>query len=235
MGCSCSRSCSPVSKHDLGFMSSNRKEILVTGLPWAGKSALMQKIVYGEQPFPVNQGGSASQSNEFYSMRFKELTLNFKAISGKRLIQICRGNAGEMDFLAGYDAIVIVIDSVDKMRMTRASGDHNSGDMEEDDDENATGILTASEVIRTVVSVEGAQPVPVLLLANKQDLPGSLTTTQIARIVKLSTSVTYRDCAVVGTSAVTGNGIPEALDWLHQVLITPHTPARGAQAPGGDL
>ena len=57
----------------------------------------------------------------------------------------------------------------------------------------------------------------VLVLANKQDLPGAVTTSEVANKMGL-TSHKKHDWFVQGCSATKGDGIYEGMDWLCKAL-----------------
>ena len=58
-----------------------------------------------------------------------------------------------------------------------------------------------------------------LVLANKQDIPGALTVPQLTDALGL-TSMRGRKWFIQGTCAVTGDGLYEGLDWLSKNVDT---------------
>lgn len=60
--------------------------------------------------------------------------------------------------------------------------------------------------------------VPFLILANKQDLPDALNTDEVARKLQLQ-DIRGRPVQVFATSAVTGFGLEEAIEWLINQLL----------------
>jgi signal recognition particle receptor subunit beta len=58
---------------------------------------------------------------------------------------------------------------------------------------------------------------PLLVLANKQDLPGARSIAELADALKLH-SQRGRQWFVQGTAATSGEGIYEGLDWLATIL-----------------
>ena len=60
--------------------------------------------------------------------------------------------------------------------------------------------------------------VPILILANKQDLPTSRNAGEIARALKLHT-VTNQSYAIFPCSAKTAFNLEEALEWLRQRIV----------------
>ncbi|CAB3409173.1 unnamed protein product [Caenorhabditis bovis] len=59
--------------------------------------------------------------------------------------------------------------------------------------------------------------VPILVFANKQDLPGSKSAEQIAKALDL-TSIKSHRWFIVGTNAITSEGVYEGLTWLKETL-----------------
>jgi ADP-ribosylation factor-like protein 1 len=59
--------------------------------------------------------------------------------------------------------------------------------------------------------------VPLLVLANKQDLPDASSEKDISEVLGLA-RIKERDWAIFKCSAVTGTGLNESLDWLVERL-----------------
>mmetsp|Transcript_13991 Transcript_13991/g.15442 ORF Transcript_13991/g.15442 Transcript_13991/m.15442 type:complete len:196 (-) Transcript_13991:412-999(-) len=94
------------------------------------------------------------------------------------------------------DAIIFVLDSADETRMDMAH-------------EEMHKLLAESD--------ENDKPV-LLVLANKRDLPDTLSDETIMEKMELSTLLTHK-WTVRGCSAKNGTGIPEAFNWVHQTLL----------------
>ena len=61
---------------------------------------------------------------------------------------------------------------------------------------------------------------PLLVLANKQDLPGAASPAEITERLDLYKMRTGRDWYVQRTSAVTGEGLVDGLSWLAEKIKT---------------
>ncbi|GAY46885.1 hypothetical protein CUMW_100390 [Citrus unshiu] len=59
-----------------------------------------------------------------------------------------------------------------------------------------------------------------LILANKQDINGALTPTEIAKVLNLEAMDKTRHWKIVGCSAYTGEGLLEGFDWLVQDIAS---------------
>jgi small GTP-binding protein len=93
------------------------------------------------------------------------------------------------------DCVIFVIDSNDKER-----------------------IEDAAEEFRKMLTEEELKNVICLVMANKQDLPGAIPPVEIKKILSLE-QFKGRKCLVQGTSATTGQGLKEGLDWIAGMLL----------------
>ena len=67
----------------------------------------------------------------------------------------------------------------------------------------------------------------ILILANKQDLPGSKTSAELTEAYNLH-EIQNHSWKIQGCCALTGDGLEEGLDWLtNQVLEKQHNKAKG--------
>ncbi|VDM05091.1 unnamed protein product [Schistocephalus solidus] len=89
-------------------------------------------------------------------------------------------------YLDGVSGLVFVVDSADHERMQEAK-----------------------EALHAVVRDPNLQGVPVVVVANKQDLQGALSVSAVAERLNTQAITTPRNaCVVLPTSAVTGEGVP---------------------------
>lgn len=93
-------------------------------------------------------------------------------------------------YFSGTDAIIYVVDSTDKERLGVAKHE-------------LFALLDEDELKSAVV----------LILANKQDLPGAASVTDVAHALGV-TMIQNRAWTIVKTSAHTGEGLVEGMDWL---------------------
>jgi len=114
------------------------------------------------------------------------------------------------------DAIVFVVDSVDAERIEEAR----------------------TELFKTLKVPENSG-VPVLVLANKQDLPGALEVEELEEKLSLREMATIGHLWDVATCcAITGDGLEESLDKLHELVTErrrqikdkEHRPGTGSRA-----
>ena len=79
-------------------------------------------------------------------------------------------------------------------------------------------IEDAAEELKKLLESEDLKNCPVLVLANKQDLDGVLAPGEVCRQLKMG-EIKGRTWRVQGTSATTGQGFKEGLDWMASVLL----------------
>jgi ADP-ribosylation factor 1/2 len=100
-------------------------------------------------------------------------------------------------YYTGTDGIVFVVDSNDRKRMTY----HDPLEANVHDE------------LQKIVAEPELDGVPILFLANKQDLPNAMTITEMTEKLKLR-SMRSRDWFIQSACGVSGDGIYEGLDWL---------------------
>jgi small GTP-binding protein len=98
-------------------------------------------------------------------------------------------------YFEGTDAVIFVVDSNDPSR-----------------------IEEAKEELSAIMNHDLIRNASLLVYANKQDLPGSMSTAQIVEKLELSRMLRNRPWQVQGAVAVTGEGLYEGLDWLAKDL-----------------
>ncbi|CAG9466456.1 unnamed protein product [Pedinophyceae sp. YPF-701] len=76
---------------------------------------------------------------------------------------------------------------------------------------------TSREELHAILDEEELRSALILVLANKQDLPGALSDAQVAEGLGLG-DVRSREWAIFKTSAIRGQGIFEGMDWLAATL-----------------
>ncbi|KAJ1496849.1 Arf GTPase arl1 [Coelomomyces lativittatus] len=92
------------------------------------------------------------------------------------------------------DAVIYVVDSCDQERM---------------------GV--SKEELVSMLEEEELKQAALLVMANKQDVPGALTPIEVSEKLGL-TSLGTRQWQIFKTSATQGEGLTEALDWLVHTL-----------------
>lgn len=111
--------------------------------------------------------------------------LNIWDVGGQRSIRSYWKN-----YFEDTDALIWVVDSSDKQRMNDCRQELNN-------------LLEEERLLGATL----------LVFANKQDLPGSLSCDQVAEALQLS-SIKGHHCKVFPSSAMTGQNITQGLDWV---------------------
>ena len=86
------------------------------------------------------------------------------------------------------------------------------------DSNNRDRIEDAGEELKKMLAEEELKDCVVLVMANKQDLNGALSPNDVTDKMGME-QLEGRSWFVQGTSAVTGQGLKEGLDWLTGVLL----------------
>ena len=83
-------------------------------------------------------------------------------------------------------------------------------------------IYCAKEELYRILKEDCVQGLPLLIFANKQDLPNAMTKEEIEQVFELN-SVDDRPWFVQPSSCLTGDGLYEGLDWLAspEVVVAP--------------
>ena len=79
-------------------------------------------------------------------------------------------------------------------------------------------IEDAAEELKKMLAEEELKDCCVLVMANKQDLNGALPPGEVTNLLGMG-SLKGRTWLVQGTSATTGQGLKEGLDWMASVLL----------------
>mmetsp|Transcript_60601 Transcript_60601/g.69167 ORF Transcript_60601/g.69167 Transcript_60601/m.69167 type:complete len:182 (-) Transcript_60601:564-1109(-) len=92
------------------------------------------------------------------------------------------------------NAVIYVVDSADKERLS-----------------------VAKLELLQLLEEEELKGVPLLVLANKQDLPGAMSEAEVSEGLGL-TSLRNREWAIFKSSALNGTGINEGLEWIVEAI-----------------
>ncbi|NXA68024.1 ARL14 protein, partial [Mohoua ochrocephala] len=113
----------------------------------------------------------------------KDFTLTFWDVGGQKKMREVWSN-----FLEDTDGLLYVVDSSDKRRLEESRRE-----------------------FELILKNESIKNVPVVVLANKQDLPGALNAEEITRRFKMKKYCSDRNWYVQPCCALTGEGLAEAL------------------------
>ncbi len=160
------------------------------GLDRAGKTTLIKRIIHGD--FDENTN-------------IRTMGMNVEEISTKDNIRmICWDLGGQETFrdalwhqyLKGSMGVIYVIDAADRERFP----------------------LAKKELWYHVIENPMVKKIPILILANKQDLDDVASPGEVARAMGLH-MVMNHSYAIFPTSAASGFNVSEALEWVRQRLV----------------
>ncbi|XP_035526012.1 ADP-ribosylation factor-like protein 14 [Morone saxatilis] len=178
----------------MGLRGSKQPEVqvLLLGLDNAGKSTLLYKLKHNACVGTVPTIGFNVEMFEAKKNR-KNIALTVWDVGGQ-------GKMREYwkSFHQDAAAVVFVVDSSDKERLEEARRE-----------------------LENTLRSEQLRGRPLILLANKQDVSGALTVTEIKDLFNLRRSCAARDWFVQPCSASTGVGVEEAFKRVVQMVKLP--------------
>uniref|UniRef100_A0A3Q0RLS9 ADP-ribosylation factor-like 5C n=1 Tax=Amphilophus citrinellus TaxID=61819 RepID=A0A3Q0RLS9_AMPCI len=98
-------------------------------------------------------------------------------------------------YYCNTEIVILVVDSTDRERLT-----------------------VTKEELHRMLAHEDLQNAAILILANKQDMKGSLTAAEISQCLTLD-SITSHSWHVQACCALTGEGLPASLDWMKSRVV----------------
>ena len=165
--------------------------VLFLGLDAAGKTTILYKLKLGEVVTTIPTIGFNVETVEFKPCRFGRhgnFSVTAWDVGGKDKIRPLWRH-----YFQDTQGIVFVVDSNDRERM-----------------------CYAKEELEHLLLEETLADVPVLLLANKQDLPNALTAEEV--VEELGMHKLMREWHAEGTVATTGVGLLDSMAWLSRTL-----------------
>lgn len=156
------------------------RRILILGLDGAGKTTILYKLQVGEVVTTIPTIGFNVETLSYKNLKFQVWDLGGQ--TSIRPYWRC--------YFSNTDAIIYVVDSMDKERMSTSK-------------QELINMLEEDELKKSVLVV----------FANKQDVNGALTETEVAKELGLA-AIKNRKWQIFKTSAVQGIGLEKAMDWL---------------------
>jgi len=123
-------------------------------------------------------------------INYKKLNITLWDIGGQDKIRVLWKH-----YYLNSEAIIYVVDSSDTDR-----------------------IETATEELYKMLEDEELKNAPLLIFANKQDLPGAFSPSEIIEKMNLN-SIKNRRWIVQGCSATEGRGLSEGMDWMASAIL----------------
>jgi len=171
-----------------GFFSSlfsslfGQKElrILILGLDGAGKTTILYRLQVGEVVTTIPTIGFNVETVTYKNLKFQVWDLGGQ--TSIRPYWRC--------YYSNTDAIIYVVDSVDKDRIGISK-------------QELIAMLEEDELKKAILVV----------FANKQDIEGAMSASEVSNALGLS-ALKNRTWSIFKTSATKGEGLDEAMEWL---------------------
>ncbi|KAK9504347.1 hypothetical protein O3M35_010702 [Rhynocoris fuscipes] len=172
------------------MVQKNEYCVLILGLDNAGKTTYLEsaktKIIKNYKGMNPNKITTTVGLN-IGKIDVSGIRLNFWDLGGQEELQSLWDK-----YYAESHAIIYIVDSSDRDR-----------------------IEESKETFDKMISSENLTGVPLLVLANKQDIPDCMGVREVKPIFKENGHlIGRRDCMVMPVSALTGDGVDEGIKWL---------------------
>lgn len=167
--------------------------ILMVGLDAAGKTTILYKLKLGEVVTTLPTLGFNLETVEY-----KNVCFTVWDVGGQDKLRCLWRH-----YYPDTQGIIFVVDSNDSARLDTSEGEPS-----------------AKAELQSLLEADELRGAPLLILANKQDLPHSLKAQEIAERMDMRQLAGQRQWFVQGTNACTGEGLYEGLDWLSHTLNT---------------
>nr|AAH50164.1 ADP-ribosylation factor-like 4a [Danio rerio] len=177
------------------FLSSlpfcNSLHIAILGLDSAGKTTVLYRLQFNEFVNTVPTRGFNAEKVRIPVGDSRTVTFHFWDVGGQEKLRPLWKS-----YTRCTDGIVFVVDSLDAERMEEAK----------------------TELYKIARSTEN-QGVPVLIIANKQDMRQALPLSQIETMLALNELGPSTPWHLQPTCAIIGDGLKEGLERLHDMIV----------------
>eukprot|EP00483_Globobulimina_turgida_P002872 UN02877 len=171
--------------------------ILMVGLDAAGKTTILYKLKLGEVVNTIPTIGFNVEQVEY-----KNINFTVWDVGGQDKIRPLWRH-----YYRNTQGIIFVVDSADRERIDDTSDSQNGYSM----------TLPAKEELHSMLQDDELRDAVLLVLANKQDLPNTMSVNEIVDRLQLNV-VRNKQWHIQATCAKTGEGLFEGLDWLSNTL-----------------
>lgn len=159
------------------------------GLDAAGKTTILYKLKLGELINTIPTVGFNVETVEY-----KNLNITIWDVGGQDMIRPLWRH-----YYHNTQGVIFVVDSADVDRIGSVK-DGNSDS-------------SACDELHRLLNEDDLRDAPILVFANKQDLPNALSVDEVTQRLKLN-QIRSHKWYVQASSAQSGDGIYEGLDWL---------------------
>jgi ADP-ribosylation factor-like protein 4 len=161
------------------------------GLDSAGKSTVLYRLKFDQYVNTVPTVGFNCEKVKGQMGKAKGVSFMIWDVGGQEKVRPLWRS-----YTRSTDGIVFVLDSVDKERMEEAK----------------------VELLRMMRCSE-CLGVPLVIVANKQDLPGAIEEGEVEKMLALSELTSRHLWHVQPSCAITGEGLDEGLEHLYQMIL----------------
>jgi len=162
----------------------------MVGLDAAGKTTILYKLKLGEVVTTIPTIGFNVETVEY-----KNISFTVWDVGGQDKIRPLWRH-----YYQNTQGIIFVVDSNDRDRLDEHKEQHN-----------------AKEELHRMLAEDELREAVLLVFANKQDLPNAMKVQEVTERLGLN-KLRNRQWYIQGTSAPTGDGLYEGLDWLSATL-----------------
>ncbi|AWU77517.1 uncharacterized protein C5L36_0D02610 [Pichia kudriavzevii] len=170
--------------------------VLILGLDNAGKTTLLEELkeryIKGYKKIPSGRIIPTVGQNMTTLAVDNEVRLKFWDVGGQDALR-------ELweDYYSDSHGIVFVIDSCDAERLNECKN-----------------------TLEKIINDDKVEGLPILMLANKQDMPQALEIANIKEVFnKMAEHLNANDSSVLAISARTGEGVSEAVKWIKDRVV----------------
>ncbi|GAB1600188.1 ADP-ribosylation factor-like protein 4C [Argonauta hians] len=165
-------------------------QLAMLGLDSAGKTTVLYRLKFDQYTNPVPTIGFNYEKIRVKTGKAKGATFCIWDVGGRD-----KTRPLWKSYTRSADGIVFVVDSVNREKLEEAR----------------------VELLRLLRSLEG-NSLPVLIIANKQDLPASMSPEEIEKFLTLNEASPGLLWHVQPACAVTGEGLMEAMDVMFEMI-----------------
>ncbi|KAK2720337.1 ADP-ribosylation factor-like protein 1 [Artemia franciscana] len=166
------------------IFGSKEMRILILGLDGAGKTTILYRLQVGEVVTTIPTIGFNVEQVTYKNLKFQVWDLGGQ--TSIRPYWRC--------YFSNTDAIIYVVDSVDRDRMGISK-------------QELVSMLEEEELKDSILAV----------LANKQDMQGAMSVAEVHQALGLD-ALKNRTFQIFKTSAIKGEGLDASMDWLSNAL-----------------
>ncbi|RUS70014.1 hypothetical protein EGW08_022218 [Elysia chlorotica] len=173
---------------------SSSLQVVMVGLEGTGKTTLLYRLKFGQYTSSIPTIGFNRETVVVPSVEGKSKGVSFVIwdIGGKDNMRPLWKS-----YLRSADGILFVVDS----------SDHEGAEE------------ARMELHRLVRTQSPHSVLPTVVLANKQDLPGAMSLQDVAAAMGVpELQAASQPCRLMPTCAVTGEGLPEAMDTMYEMV-----------------